>query len=363
MTEFVPVEKSSSNGISLDEKIRDKRLYQIGDMTFQGQEIVIIYVCASNFIVYCGKSGSLCWEIDEIPRWAIDAIPQCSRLRGLAESYLSRSRISKVNRLLADSLAASLISSEGSDIAIFFNEAEKYIDKFKDEIKSTIAWGPEFVIYRTKNEGIQWHHQSLPAHLNQAIEEFESLKSLAYSVLPKSYHPAITTMLGSSLSVVFRKSEDDDFNSIFSGAKQFITSHVEAYLRIRLFLVNLLSTLATLFILFLIVSYSEAYKSYVLGVGAGVLGAMVSALQRNNKILIDPYGSILALYGESLSRLVIGIVFGLFVVILSYSELALAPFKDNLYAITCFSFIAGFSERFVPDLMSTVAKKTEIEND
>jgi len=354
-------ESSSSNEITMEQKVSDKRFYTVGDITASGDEIFGIYSCSTHFIIYQGKYGSLAWEIDRIPNWAKDSIPECRRLRGLAESYLNKRHLSTVNRLLSDSLSVALQSPEGTDTSTLFAEAQDYIDKYKDEIKSTIATGQEFSIYRTKNDTVQWYHRKLPDYLNKAVEEFESLQSLSNFVLPKSYRPAISRMLGSSLSVAFRKGKDEDVSSTFNDAKKFILSQTESYLRIKLFIANLISTVAFLLLLIALFLLSNINSVYLFGAGAGILGAMVSALQRNNKISIDPYGSILGLYSESISRLLVGIIFGLFVVVCAKSELALAPFKENIYAIICFSFISGFTERFVPDLMSTMAKNTNLK--
>ncbi|MDK1286853.1 hypothetical protein [Pseudoalteromonas umbrosa] len=353
-------EKLSSAEITKEQKIADKRLYAVGDITASGDEIEGIYSSSTFFILYVGGGGSLSWEIEQVPSWAKDSISECRRLRGLAESYLSRRHLPRVNRLLSDALATSLQSPEGTDTSGFFSEANDYIDKYKDEIKSTIAHGPDFVIYRTKSDSVQWFHKKLPDFLNKAVEEFESLQSLSNSVLPKSYRPAVSSMLGSSLSVAFRKSKEDDVPSVFHSAKKFILSQTDSYLRIKLFIVSLLSTIIFLLFLLVLSIPFDVNNVYLFGAGSGVLGAMVSALQRNNKISIDPYGSLLGLYSESISRLLIGIIFGLFVVICAKSELALAPFKENIYAIICFSFIAGFTERFVPDLMSSVSKTTNV---
>ncbi|MFB2734332.1 hypothetical protein [Shewanella mangrovisoli] len=355
-------DNSSSSEITKEQKVADKRLYAVGDRTASGDEIQGIYASSTYFIIYQGRHGSLSWEIERVPVWAKDSISECRRLRGLAESYLNRRHVSIVNGLLSDALSTSLQSSEGTDTSSFFVEVNEYIEKYKDEIKSTIATGPEFAIYRTKNDTTQWFHKKLPDYLNKAVEEFESLQSLSNSVLPKSYRPAVSRMLGSSLSVAFRKNKEDDIASAFDSAKKFILSQTDSYLRIKLFLASLLSTITFLLFLFVLFVVAKVNVVYLFGAGAGVLGAMVSALQRNNKITIDPYGSLLGLYSESISRLLIGIIFGLFVVVCAKSELALAPFKENIYAIICFSFIAGFTERFVPDLMSSVTKSTDARN-
>ena len=96
-----------------------------------------------------------------------------------------------------------------------------------------------------------------------------------------------------------------------------------------------------------------------MGMGAGVIGAMVSSLQRNNSISIDNYAGEYSLYCESLSRLIIGSVFGCFLVLGTKSEMFLAPFKNNSQAILCFCFISEFIERFVPDLINGVVRKNE----
>jgi hypothetical protein len=102
---------------------------------------------------------------------------------------------------------------------------------------------------------------------------------------------------------------------------------------------------------------------YANGAELGVLGAMISSLQRNNQLSVDPYNSsIRDIYCVVATNLLIGLIFGGLVILIAESGVALTLIKDNEPAIMFFSFIAGFSERFVPDLIATVTDKAKAED-
>lgn len=342
------------------EIIADKRHYKIGDKTSQGHLIRGIYSCTKNYIIFHSGNGGLSWDISSVPKWASDAIPQCRRLLGISGS-LNRGHLSRLNNLLAMALANSWTSEPGTEISDFFNEAENFIAKHKDHTTAILSQGPDFQVFKNKTENVCWHHENPSPHQIKVIEEFQSLQALANSVLPVKYKPTVMRLLGSALSSAFRKDYDDDSIDVLSGARTYITSQIEAYFKVRLFLISFAATFISILLLAFTSSTSDLDNIYLLGTGSGITGAMISALQRNNSISINHYGNITSLYSESLSRLVIGAVFGLFIVFCAKSGIALAPFTDNIHAMACFSFISGFSERFVPDLMSTVSNN-RIEN-
>ena len=104
---------------------------------------------------------------------------------------------------------------------------------------------------------------------------------------------------------------------------------------------------------------NEIYDLYFFCSIAGALGATVSALQRINKISFDIYSSKTSLYIESLNRIIIGIVFSLFLLMAIKSGIVFSNYSGNIYAIISLAFIGGFSERFVPSIIANVDKEKE----
>lgn len=348
-----------ATNVTPDQKFADKRLYRVGDQIVSSSDIILeIYSCAKNFLIYRGKAG-LGWEILDAPAWGGEAIAECQRLYQLALSSLSRRHMSQVISLLSSALSRALLSPEKPELESLFRESVSYIDRFKDDIIGRYAESPDFAIYKTRKGGVEWFHRDLPERLGPVLAEYERLRQLIGSVLPKAYKQATMDMLGSSLSVAFRSNAEEDLTVIFSGVDKFVMSRIISSYRIHLFFVSLLTTIIFLVVLLICGLTIVSDTEYLVAAGSGVVGALVSALQRNNESSIDPYISKWGLFCETLSRLVIGVIFGLLVIILARSELALAPFKDQVYALTSFAFLAGFSERFIPDLMATISSKAD----
>ncbi len=341
-------------------KHKDRSLYKIGDISPLGSKIADIYFYSSDYIIFKTEENTVSWEFANSPPWVNKTVNRCTSLIDATNSLLPRKYKENVDSMLASALHSSMVSTEEPDITNLFKSVEDFIEKYKNEIKERIADNTNYEIYIDQKDTIQFYYPNLPTHLNKVRAKFINLNSLLNSSLPEFRKTAASTMLASALAIALEKEDNDDPELIFKDIERFIVSHISADLKIRLFFANLLTAISCVLIFF-VLDLCTSHKNVIffLSAGSGVLGAIVSSIQRNNNIAIDHYGSIMSLYAESLSRLVIGIVFGLFIIFSAKSEIVLAPFKDNVYAIVCFAFIAGFSERFVPDLISKISKETE----
>lgn len=72
-----------------------------------------------------------------------------------------------------------------------------------------------------------------------------------------------------------------------------------------------------------------------------------------DKVPFDISASFCNVILKGYSRLVAGIISGLFIIVASHSNLILGTYSNSLYSLAVFSIISGFSERFVPDLISS----------
>ena len=345
-----------------DDAIRHKdgSLYRIGDISPLGSKIADIYFYSTDYIIYKTDKNELSWEYQNSEPWVHKAVIRCSSLIDAANSLLPRKYKENVSSMLASALHSSMVSTEEPEITKLFKPVEDYIEIYKNEIKEWIADNKSYEIYIDQKDTIQFYYPNLPTHLNEARAKFIILNSLLNSSIPEFRKRAASIMLASALAIALEKENNSDPELIFKDIERFIASHISADLKIRLFFANLWTAISCLLIVFLFDLFTNHRNIiFCLSLASGGLGAIVSSIQRNNNTTIDPYGSVISLYAESLSRLVIGIVFGLFIIFAAKSEIVLAPFKDNFYAIVCFAFIAGFSERFVPDLISKISKETE----
>lgn len=311
-------------------------------------------------IIFINSFHELEWELDSVPDHAKIALREFVIINGLINFHLNRVQKKKASPLLASRFHYCLITTETYDIDVIFKDVREFIDRAKNSNGRCIVETPKFAVYLNKeNNVVWWYYQDIPHYMTGALEEFESLKALALAILPSSYKFVFMNKLASALANAFNKNDHDSAKKCFNDARSYLSSKAISSLKLKLFSISISFTAISLLVITLIYkSYPESIY-YLMGIGSGIIGAMVSSLQRKEEISLDNYAGEHSLYCESLSRLIIGATFGCFLVFGTQSELFLAPFKNNLQAIVCFCFISGFVERFVPDLINGVVRRNE----
>ena len=344
------------------DKVANKSLYRLGDATRSGNKIAAVYFSLPNVIFFRSEAGTLCWEVDNLNPVHGEAFQTFKQLAVEAESTLTKPRWLAAQKVLVAALSRAFSSETAPDCELCFKPVRDFIDKHRAEVTTVIATGPQFVVYRGSSGTVSWNHEKLPDHLTPAIDEFERLNSLVNAVMPAPHRKAAGEMLGSALGAALRKGEGTDPLAPFEGARDFIVSQTIASVRARMFVASVAATASLLVALFWLAAYASIDTKYLSAIGSGALGAMVSSLQRNSGAALNPYGSRLALYSDIFSRLVIGAVFGLIVVLAAQGDIALSAFRTNDFAMLLFSFVAGFSERFVPDLLSSTSGQVKVSD-
>ncbi|MCL9672671.1 hypothetical protein [Citrobacter sp. MNAZ 1397] len=315
-----------------------------------------------NFIISLNRFNELCWELKNIPMHANSALNEFILINGLIAAFFNRSNKKYVSKLLASRLYYCLTTQDTYDTELIFKEVWDIVNKYKGVTNKRVIETSEFAVYLSGANNVEWwYYKEVPAYMVGALDEFELLKELASGYLPPSYKPIIMSQLASALGNAFNKNDHDRAKDCFKQTKQFLISKIESFLKLRLFITSVLFSLVFLTVVIALYFCFPSFGIYVIGMGAGVVGAMVSSLQRNNIIAIENYTSGYSLYCESLSRLIIGAVFGCFLVFGVKSEMFLAPFKENFQAIICFCFVSGFVERFVPELINSVVRESEVK--
>lgn len=313
-----------------------------------------------NFLIYLTSTNDLGWKLNNIPEKALLALREFIFINGLIGLHINRLNKKSASIFLANTLNYCLTTKENYDAELTFKEVRDYVNSFVGSIKKRVIETPRFSVYLSRNNNIAWwYYQDIPEYMVDALEEFEVLKELSTTTLPQSYKYIVMNKLASALANAFNKDTNDKAKDCFRDVRKFLISKSESYLKLKLFLISISFSLLSLITVFFLCIYFPSAKIYAMGIGAGVIGAMVSSLQRNSFISLDSYAGEYSLYCESFSRIIIGAVFGCFLVFGIKSEIFLAPFKSNLQAIICFCFISGFVERFVPELINSVVKKNE----
>ncbi len=98
-------------------------------------------------------------------------------------------------------------------------------------------------------------------------------------------------------------------------------------------------------------SAHETVTVLVLAAGAGSVGAWVSVMQRARKLTVRPFEEPYYLAFQGGSRIVLGAVFGAFMVVAVKAGLAFSILADTSWGLSAGAFIGGASERLVPELL------------
>ena len=93
----------------------------------------------------------------------------------------------------------------------------------------------------------------------------------------------------------------------------------------------------------------QEFSNVIMG---GALGAFLSVLLRLRTLEIPLYSGIRRQALHAITRTLFGATAGFVFAALHKGELILSAIEENPYAIFGFSIVAGFSERFLPNIMA-----------
>lgn len=110
--------------------------------------------------------------------------------------------------------------------------------------------------------------------------------------------------------------------------------------------------------------WGQGHTDAMLALGAGTIGALVSAISRTQQIGLDPRSGQLGLFTEALSRAILGATAGALTSLAIDGNLILGEKLVNTPALRFFlAFAAGLSERILPALIgkaeTTIAGDTQ----
>lgn len=102
--------------------------------------------------------------------------------------------------------------------------------------------------------------------------------------------------------------------------------------------------------------FREPQRAFAICAAMACLGALISVWLRFTKIPIQSYTSHLYTAIGGVSRVAFGAFFGAVFLLFQRAGLVLTILKDE-YAIAAAALVAGFSERLIPELLSTLESK------
>lgn len=327
--------------------------YAVGD-SIQGEQIDFIYYATPRYLIYETRSA-LRYKLQkdpantsilaEIKQCAIDAETQ---LRGTCKKDLKP--------LLARCLDSALRALDGKPA--HFDPIRSFIRE-RGPIQYVYGVSSEFIVYLSKEGLVAYDYDALPTRLIPAATEFHRLQHIASSSLQKSDQEVVRSILGTDLVSAFRLSEQVEPSNLFLSSREFITNRSEALLRSEYVRSSVISSALFLIALLPMAYYLKARTisawPILLGAAGGVVGSAISIIQRGVGLKVDPFVPTRHVVFQGTVRIILGVTFGSLLVVASNAGIALGILAGNVWSLFIFSVVAGFSERFIPDILDRIA--------
>lgn len=203
---------------------------------------------------------------------------------------------------------------------------------------------------------------SLKCHFNaqacgtESIEYAAGAAFLRYRIatcLPSHLHEKGFRILGHELFAYFHGSRDQERG--FKETNEYIKTKVAEGFHLHYWLSACSTLVVALASITLFGGFSRADTwPFLVGASSGAVGAFASVLQRAYHLEIDRYSSPKLIWIRGSSRIFVGIIFGVILVGLQQADFFLSFAKTNVYGVIVFSFLAGISERYVPELLKKI---------
>jgi hypothetical protein len=236
---------------------------------------------------------------------------------------------------------------------------EDYVPGAKDEygltIKSVIGKHRHLVVYITDNDRAGWRYHELPEWLRPAVAEFQRLTGLARSSLGKKNAKRAALLLAQSLYAAFLSTQGSNLQSHFLESSTFIREKATQATRLLYTFLTVVCGIIAVSLAFTVYEYwpnhEDLRRALAVAVAGGVIGALVSVMQRLRDLDIDPLDSRLVLVLNGVIRLGLGACFGFLFVVAVKANIVLGHFAHEPWALLGLAAGAGFTERWVPELL------------
>lgn len=336
----------------------DYRKLKIDSDTKLGK-ITYIWGVNKDDIVFYDENSSLKYLSARKDKVYAKAVEIANKLSSKAIKKLNVVRYGEVNDHIASCVAQAFKPGvKQNQVKKLFKPASDFINSIK-KIKNVIARGPnpQHIVFIDKDNQVGSEVLNPPDHISEAMSQLTRISQLNFSLLPKYLRLGVATSIGSSYAAVIRSSSSDNLNSYIVEAENHLNQAVKDWH----YSLYTFSSFA-IFSLFSIAMYLSIspLPQIVIGILGGSLGATFSSLQRTSSSNFTLYETGLSIVMQSISRIFFGMVAGVVVVMLKESNIALGIIGDNAYSTFLFGVAFGFSERVVPDTLSSLSKKNKI---
>lgn len=227
----------------------------------------------------------------------------------------------------------------------------------------------KFIVYIDKDYEISWVEisdfegwtQEEIKHFYQNIDKLDRAQAYPCMLLNKKYIIAFKKILGTAYVAAFHKSFDGVSQTIDEAYYYVRQRNLEKARQIYLSSSGIVSLFA---IIYMFVRLNTDYVSFctdtsVCCMTMGIIGAYFSIWQRYEDLLMKGFSTKLLLSIEAVSRLFIGGISAIIVMLAYKCQIIFSVFEniDEIYFVSFLGFLGGLCERYVPTLVESFANK------
>ena len=332
-----------------EEKPVDYGRYKIGGK-LDGVIIHHIFLQYFDAIVFTSKDGSIYFRVNTAAN-ADAALKEFYRLDSKSRARLKRAYTREVNALLGAALAEAL-SGPPEEMRRPFEGVDQFID---EQGPITVVFGatPQWVIFIDKSGELVCDYRELPDSHALLMTEFHRLRQLAWSSLPPEEVTPLLHILGTELMIALQRTTTPDAADAFSASRDYIQLRNELSMTVTYLLSSIGAAIAGCLLAWQNIDPTD--KGLLLGCIGGIMGATISVLQRSANLEIRRFLPVQQVAVQGVVRMMLGFLFGILIVAAVRVGVALEALASSANGLFLAGVVAGFSERFVPDLLEKVA--------
>ncbi|MBV4500770.1 hypothetical protein [Pseudomonas shirazensis] len=347
--------------------ISDFTTVRVGD-SVDGQIVDALVLNGSNYIIF---EGGGCLQY-------LSANNNSAMVAKLSQLELLRARsFDEFGNIYIDSLRSNVVAVLSRIFATScLSEADQLsVDAELDRLSSRIdvlprpeliiATNNDFTVYIDHDKQVKHRVRNLQLYNSDILDEFYKLRAWGAVAVHSKKTDFLNLKLATCLTVGLRsklKGDDVDTCQIFNPVSMYIAKAANSvaayYLVLFVAIASLVVMLGSGVIYYF---YSTALtlnlNLFLIGLFGGVCGAVISVLQRAQKLQVSLYEHNGTVVLQGLVRVGLGCAFGVIALIACKAGLFLNFMNESNSRLLVLALIAGFSERLVPDFIENTSNE------
>jgi len=237
------------------------------------------------------------------------------------------------------------IGPEGVEIALIYGQAG------------------DIIVYQAPDKTIMYYlgTETPSAQDEQALERYDYLSSRIFDVLPRKAWIPLIDHLASALYNALTAANAEIAKKSFDEIEQRVIERTRGYSVFIYWLAALAAAVVLAALLSGLYAWYPvaAHRIYALYLVFAVGGSLASVMLTTASMPVGTYEQPANLAIRAVFRIIIGVLFAAFFVAGCKANLIAGIAASTPWAFAAFSFVSGFSERFVPEILTELGDRSK----